>query len=1044
MPRHPLIQRHLSRPFLVLRRRWPARVRLFAYAAALLPCGLVLLLALALWSRGSQGRVASETLQLPWSQPSETAWTTENAYPYLKFFEPTCIAFAADGSGRVFVLERRGTVQVFQDDPNVERCTQVLDVSAQVWRTAYEDDGAVAIALHPEFGQADSPNRGFFYLLYTAKLAGKRYDRLTRFTLVGNAAKDEFVLIDQFDEDLWHNGGGLAFGPDGFLYVGMGDEGTNGDGLENGQRLDRDLYCGILRIDVDQRGGDVSHAPPRKPATGRTQGYFIPSDNPFVGKPGTLEEFWAHGLRNPYRIAFDEESGRLWAADVGHLRREEINLIEAGANYGWSYREGALPFTESYLQGQPPGGSKDVAVDPVWEYPHRNGNNCVIGGMVYRGQKHADLQGKFIYADNGSGRVWALGYEEDQPPTNVELLSLPVSSKTGIASLQPDADGEPLLIILGEHGTTDGTIRRIVPAGKEAESSLPEMLSATGIFSDVATLTPAPGVIPYEVNASQSAGAARIRRWFAVPGDGTDPDATTDRIQFSPTDAWAFPVGTVFVQHFDLPVAVAGEPQWQPVETRVLVQHSGGGVYPLSYRWNDAGTDAVLVKEPQLQSVTVSDDHGTREQSWQLFDRQSCLACHNAGAGFVLGFKASQLNRDARSHAAAEPRNQLQQLSDLGYFHGPLNEESFASLTHLVSPGDGQASLDERARSYLDVNCAACHREGGARANFFAEFHRTEDLAELALKPLQGDFGLAGVRVVSPGDPFRSVLYYRMAKLGQGRMPFVGAHELDTEGLNLIREWIAQLPASDEDTPAQLQMRIVVQDDSIERLQIGDAGVLDDGLEDAVAALLADSRGAFALWQAVHDESIAEPLRTEIIGLASSHESPAVRDLFEWFIPSEQRTARLGASFDPLLVLQFQGDAASGRDLYHDNRRTSCLSCHAVESGKTSIGPNLSGIGKKYDRGELLLHITDPSKKIDASYATWLVETTRGRVLSGILVSQSEEEIVVRDEQGKEHCVKADRIDFMERRDRSMMPDQLLQALTPRQAADLLAYLRSL
>ncbi|MCA9108218.1 MAG: PQQ-dependent sugar dehydrogenase, partial [Planctomycetales bacterium] len=177
--------------------------------------------------------------------------------------------------------------------------TQVLDISGHVWRTPWEDDGAVAIALHPEFGHPDSANKDYFYLLYTAKIGQGRFDRLSRFTLRGDKAQDELVLIDQVDENMWHNGGGLTFGPDGFLYVGVGDEGTNGDGLENGQRLDRDLFCGVLRIDVDQRGGDVSRPPLRQPESGKTTGYYIPTDNPFVDRPDVLHEFWAHGLRNP-------------------------------------------------------------------------------------------------------------------------------------------------------------------------------------------------------------------------------------------------------------------------------------------------------------------------------------------------------------------------------------------------------------------------------------------------------------------------------------------------------------------------------------------------------------------------------------------------------------------------------------------------------------------------------------------------------------------------------------------------------------------------
>lgn len=1008
------------------------RYRLISLGLALLLFAAAVAMALAVWSRGSGPRVANDTLRLPWSPLSDTAWTTENAYPHLKFFEPTCIVFAHDSSRRVFVLERRGTVQMFNDDAGVDESVQILDIADHVWRTAYEDDGAVAIALHPQFGQADSPNKDYFYLLYTAKIGDKRYDRLSRFTLHGEQASDELVLIDQLDEDLWHNGGGLVFGPDGFLYVGVGDEGTNGDGLKNGQLLDRDLYCGVLRIDVDRRGGDISRPPLRQPDTGKTAGYFVPKDNPFVDVPGALHEFWAHGLRNPYRLAFDEETGRLWAADVGHLRREEVNIIRPSGNYGWSHREGTLPFTESYLHGNAPTPRHGEEIDPVWEYPHLNGNNCIIGGFVYRGEKYPQLEGKYIYADNGSGRVWALAYEEGQPASNEELLSLPVSSKTGIASVQPDADGEPLIVILGESGTTSGTIRRIIAADKDAATTLPGKLSETGIFADIQSLTPKPGVIPYEVNAPQTAGEARIRRWIAVPGDGRDPDSATDRIEIAADGAWKFPTGTVSVQHFDLPVVKNNSQHWQPVETRVLVRTAGGGVYALSYKWNAAGTDAELVREPEVQAVTVREaDGSTHEQSWQFLDRQTCLACHNANAGFILGVNARQLNRERNGH------NQLLDLSDDGYFRQPLNESEIAAVGKLIAPHDADAPLDLRARSYLDANCAACHREGGAHSKYFAEFDRTANPAALSIKPTQGDFGIADAQIIAPGDPFRSVLYYRLAKLGQGRMPPVGSHEIDRDGLKLLRSWLEQLDAPDDaQAPAQ--------DETIADLITGAIQPSGSDADAAINELLSDTRSAFALWQAIDDVAIAEPLRSQIIARGAASESAAVRDLYEWFVDPQDRTQRLGPNFDPLLVLQQAGDAERGRELYANKELVTCSNCHASQSSEPSIGPSLAGIGRKFTRGELLQHITDPSLRIDPQFATWMVETSSGRLHHGLLVSRTDDEIVLKDAEGAEHRIAASDVEFMKKQSRSMMPDQLLQSLTPAQAADLLAYLQTL
>lgn len=984
-------------------------------------------------------RVANSTVRLPLSPPSSTGWTTENAFPSLKFFEPTCIEFAKDGSNRVFVLERRGTVVMFSNDRNTKTVETVLDLTSEVWSTKYEDDGAVAIALHPEFGVEGSPNARYFYLLYTAKIGGKRYDRLSRFTLNGSKASDQTVLIDQEDDDLWHNGGALVFGPDGFLYVGVGDEGTNGDGLANGQRIDRDLFCGILRIDVDMQGGDVSHPPRRQPDTGRTAHYMIPNDNPFVGTENALEEFWAHGLRNPFRAAFDSETGDLWVSDVGHLRREEINLIKKGGNYGWSYLEGSLEFDESYLNGQRPVPYFGTEEKPFWEYPHLNGDNCVIGGLVYRASKHPQLQGKYIYADNGSGRVWMLSRDAEGAATNVELMSLPVSSKTGIASLQPDAEGEPLIVILGEHGKTSGTIRRIIASEKGANDAIPQLLSQTGLFSNLENLTPHPGVIPYEINAAQEAGEANIRRWIMLPGDGSDPDPSIDRIEIG-EDAWQFPIGTVFVQHFDLPSTDG----WKPVETRILVRHQAGGVYGLSYRWNESGNDATLVDEVPSQSsnglIGNSATSPDGPHDWQFLDRQSCLACHNENAGYVLGVRPRQLNRLVNRGLLRGSSQQLVDWGRAGMFREPTIAMDYPIDDHLVAPDNGQMSIALRARSYLDVNCGACHRPGGARAAFFAQMEHTNIADSLQIKPKQGDFGIADSSIVTAGDPFRSVLYYRMAKLGQGRMPFVGSHRLDSNGLALLRRWIERMPATADDGPSsQVRMQ---QDQTIESLfqnaNTGNADVAN------IQSLLTDTRGAFALWQQVHDGRGTDELRELIIKLATNSESSPTRDLFEWYVPAKDRTQRLGTQFDVNRVLRLSGDAERGRQLYLHSESLSCRNCHERGENQAAIGPSLSESAKRLSRGDLLHHIIYPSERVEPRYQTWIAQTDDGRILRGLVSERTEDFVTLVESDGKTHRIELESLEGFKPSSQSMMPEHLLQSLTAAEAADLIEYLKSL
>jgi uncharacterized repeat protein (TIGR03806 family) len=760
------------------------------------------------WPRhGLAARVANETVRLPLSAPGDAAWAVQNAFPHLKFVEPTCVVPARDGSRRLFVLERHGTIQMLRNEASTTTKRQVLDIFNQVMREPYEDDGALGLVLHPEFGRADSPHRGYFYVFYTARANGRRYDRLSRFTIPdGQVAADpasELILIDQLDEDIWHNGGALAFGPDGFLYVGLGDEGGNEpDQFANGQRIDKDLFSGILRIDVDCRGGEVSHSIRRQPQTGRTNQYFIPSDNPFVGVPGALEEFWSIGFRSPHRIAFDE-SGRLWVGDVGQQHREEINLAARGTNHQWSYAEGRLPLVQTYLHGQKPAPFLGIETPPIHDYPHHNGDNCVIGGFVYRGKKLPELHGKYLYGDNGSGRIWAMSHDGQRVASNTELLSLPYVSKTGLASFAEDTDGEPLLVVLGEPGQEDGSLYRLAKA-PPGSSPLPRRLSETGLFADVIKLTPAPGVIPYDINSPLWSDGAHKRRWLLLPGDGADPDPAADRIEYMPQGNWSFPAGTVFVKHFELPIDETDSSRTKRLETRFLVRQTDGGAYGVTYKWNDEGTDAELLAAGLREDITVrTADGGSRVQTWQYPSRETCLVCHTRQANHVLGVNARQLNRDYAYPGTSVVRNQLREWSRAGLFTRTLSDREIDEAPRLAAIDNRRASLEHRVRSYLDANCSHCHRPGGVRANFDARFETP--LAEQGLLngPLATQTGLPGTSVVRPGDPSRSMLLQRLLDR-EKPMPTVGVLRRDTAALGLLCEWIESLaPAPTFSEPAR-------------------------------------------------------------------------------------------------------------------------------------------------------------------------------------------------------------------------------------------------
>jgi glucose/arabinose dehydrogenase len=291
------------------------------------------------------------------------------------------------------------------------------------------EQGVLAVAFHPDWRH----NRRF-YVWYTSchEVNGElvREDRLSRFLIsadnpdVADPASEQ-QLIAQPDRADNHNGGELAFGPDGFLYLSLGDEGKAEDFFDNGQRLDRDFFSGILRLDVDLRPGSI--APNPHPAV-HAGAYAVPPDNPFIGAtsfngqtvdPAKVRtEFWAVGLRNPWRMSFDPATGALWCGDVGQERWEEVNLIRRGGNYGWHLREGNVAFRDD----APAGAHFD---GPVWTYPHSDGL-CITGGLVSHDPRYPELEGKYLFADYLTNRIWALTPDGDKPvdASRVQLIAM--------------------------------------------------------------------------------------------------------------------------------------------------------------------------------------------------------------------------------------------------------------------------------------------------------------------------------------------------------------------------------------------------------------------------------------------------------------------------------------------------------------------------------------------------------------------------------------------------------------------------------------------
>ncbi|MCK5032328.1 MAG: PQQ-dependent sugar dehydrogenase [Calditrichia bacterium] len=352
----------------------------------------------------------------------------EIAFPNLSFTRPVDLRHAGDNSNRLFVIEQRGIISVFSNNLAVTDKSIFLNIENKV-RDNGNEEGLLGLAFHPNY-----ENNGYFFVDYTA--SNPRRTVISRYkvsTMNPDSAlvDSEFVLLEINQPYSNHNGGQIAFGPDGYLYIAMGDGGSGGDPLNNGQDLTT-LLGSILRIDVNSQQDTLKYA--------------IPADNPFVGNfSGFREEIFAFGLRNPWRFSFDSISGKLWIADVGQNIYEEIDIIESGKNYGWRVMEG-------YHCYFPPSGCDTIGLTmPIWEYDHGEGQS-VTGGYVYRGNEVPQLYGKYIYADYVSGKIWSIDYDGINPVSNNLLLDTSLL----IASFGVDQNNEQYIC------SFDGKIYKII------------------------------------------------------------------------------------------------------------------------------------------------------------------------------------------------------------------------------------------------------------------------------------------------------------------------------------------------------------------------------------------------------------------------------------------------------------------------------------------------------------------------------------------------------------------------------------------------------
>ncbi|MEW6306572.1 MAG: PQQ-dependent sugar dehydrogenase [Verrucomicrobiota bacterium] len=723
-------------------------------------------------------RQPNSTLQMPQS-PAAYGYALTNAYTG---FASLIGATTPPGeTNRLFVLERAGRIVVITNlDISTGERALFLDISDRT--RANGEHGLLGLAFHPDYAD----NRSFF-VFYSYTDGVSVHNRLSRFETSSTdanqaLAESEVVLFSQPDEASNHNGGDIQFGPDGYLYVSLGDEGNQSDSLQNSQRIDKDFFAGILRIDVDKLGTNL--APNPHPALMGQVNYFVPADNPFVGatqfngvpvNPASVRtEFWAVGLRNPWRISFDPATGALFCGDVGGGAREEINLIVKGGNYGWVFREGTLAGPDPTRQG--PAGF--ASIPPILEYAHGSGlfqGNSVTGGVLYRGGRISQLTGKYIFADYVSGNIWALTPDGTNAASNFERLT----GRGSVVSFATDPrNGDVLLVNLG------GFIQRLIyNTNVVSGTPLPATLADTGVFADVTSLTPHAGIVPYGVNVPFWSDNAKKTRWFSVPN-------LNQTIAFNREGSWSFPNGTVWVKHFDLELTTGVPASAKRLETRLLVKNPDG-VYGVTYRWGSSTSNATLVPEEGLDEEFVINDGGIqRTQVWHYPGRSECRTCHTTAAGFALGFNTEQLNRDFNYAGVTD--NQLRALDHVNYFVPAVtNRHTLRALAH---PTNAAYSAEYRVRSYLAANCAQCHRPGSSTVGSWdARIENPLSLAGIVNGVLRDNLGDANNRVVAPNDPAHSVLLTRIAQNGPLRMPPLASNLPDTNAINLLTAWINSL-----------------------------------------------------------------------------------------------------------------------------------------------------------------------------------------------------------------------------------------------------------
>ncbi len=735
------------------------------------------------------------------------AWELEDPMPNLSIVAPLRI-IPFPGSSDLLVLSKAGEIWRL----SLEGQTQdlVLDIKDRAFKRG--EAGTTGLVLHPRFGDPTAPDKQWAFVFYRYKPNPDEWDeigfnRLAKFkwdsTTNSFDPDSEEILIQQYDRSTWHNGGGMFFGPDGMLYLALGDEGNDEYQAASTQKLTGGFFSGLLRIDIDNdptlshpilRQPQANANPPAGWGNSYSQGYSIPNDNPWLSSDGSiLEEFFAIGVRSPFSTYYDALEDKIWVSDVGSDKREEISHIEKGDNLQWPFMEGS---TVSEVHDKPEfviGNEKPY----YFEYEREQGT-CIIGGNVYRGELFPELNGKYLFADYTADKLMALtNTGTNSEPEFETLLSslggqpvdLPVDPGiTGIFALE---NGEILITVMAEETGVLGKIYRL--KAKTYVPDPPALLSELAVFADMENLEIATGIVPYTVNAPLWSDRAVKQRWIAIPNDGTF-DSPEERIKFKGKSEWTFPEGTVFIKHFELPLTENPAGETARLETRFFIIGKGGIGYGLTYRWNDEGTDAELMGGGTSRDFDIYEG-GTFAftQTWDYPSRDQCLSCHTDNAKYALGVNTHQLNGELYYPHLGTSMNQLEYFNEINAFDENIGEATNYNKSYYIK--DESVDLGVRIRSYLDSNCSSCHRLGGVpTTSMDLRFVMPLELQNLVNLPTKSQASNPNQMIVEPGYHASSELWVRDASMDDGRMPPLSRNIVDEYYIDALAEWIDKLP----------------------------------------------------------------------------------------------------------------------------------------------------------------------------------------------------------------------------------------------------------